>query len=245
MNPVLADFSLAKLFDGKARGSTHTGEVGTSTYKAPEIYHSEAYNLLSDVYSLGVVFLELFHGILEADKDKSAFKYVEDIRNKLSKTQPLPILLYCMLDPNPKTRISCEEALKLDVFRNFPFPTSIKKTLDKIVRVPRTKSSYSQSSRPKKSKKKVQTEEDEETELADYFFEALEFSNPLTKQAAIVYHSMAAQPMEHCMILAGKMFESELLDMSCVEEFLEEFDIEDYIESEMNIFVAMDFCLFI
>jgi len=104
MNPILADFSLAKIFDGSENAPTHTDSVGTCTYKSPEVYQKETYGLVSDVYSLGVVFLELFDGILKIDKDKAAFRYVEEIRLKLSKTQPLPQLLYKMLEPNPKKK---------------------------------------------------------------------------------------------------------------------------------------------
>jgi len=73
----------------------------------------------------------------------------------------------------------------------------------------------------------------------------LEFSNPLTKQAALIYHTISQEPMEHCMVLAGKMFESDLLDMTCVDDFVEDFDIDEYLDAEMNIFKAVDFCLYI
>jgi serine/threonine protein kinase len=71
--PVLIDFSLAKLVDtvmcsGGANvvlsseddePTQHTGEVGTVTYTAPEVVAQEAYSLPMDVWSVGVVLLEL------------------------------------------------------------------------------------------------------------------------------------------------------------------------------------------
>jgi len=55
-NPVLADFSLAKIFDTTLKGTTHTPGLGTTSYKAPEVYHEEIYDLSADVFSLGIVF---------------------------------------------------------------------------------------------------------------------------------------------------------------------------------------------
>lgn len=175
------------------------------------------------------------------DRDKAALKYVEEIRDKLSKTQPLPVMLYKMLEPNPSKRITCEEALRMEVFKKFMYPT-IEKTIQKRIRpLPEEELDDSDKSRKKSKKKDYPTEED----IAQRYYEALEFTNPLTKQAALVYHSMASEPMEHCMVIAGKMFEEELLDMSSVEDFIEDFDPDAYIDSEINIFRAMDFCLYI
>jgi len=240
MNPILADFSLAKIFDGSENAPTHTDSVGTCTYKSPEVYQKETYGLVSDVYSLGVVLLELFDGILKIDKDKAAFRYVEEIRLKLSKTQALPQLLYKMLEPNPKKRITCEEALKMDVFKKFTYP-KLEKTINKKIRARERKSTDETPRKKARRKESAETEE----ELAECCYEMLEFSNPLTKQAALIYHTISQEPMEHCMVLAGKMFESDLLDMTCVDDFVEDFDIDEYLDAEMNIFKAVDFCLYI
>ena len=47
LNAVLIDFSLAKIINGPMAmlppGSTHTGEIGTATYAAPEVVNSEPY----------------------------------------------------------------------------------------------------------------------------------------------------------------------------------------------------------
>ena len=39
-----------------------TASMGTPTYTAPEIVNGEAYGVKADVFSMGVVLLELFHG---------------------------------------------------------------------------------------------------------------------------------------------------------------------------------------
>ena len=85
--PVLTDFSLAKVVEaateqpaatkekaGKKRkhdkgaadkggAAVHTSAMGTPTYTAPEIVSGGSdYGTQADVWSMGVVFYELFHG---------------------------------------------------------------------------------------------------------------------------------------------------------------------------------------
>lgn len=142
--PVLADFSLAKVVGGKAtliasedssgsklcskkkrrrrgdiddRGDNSTPELtcsmGTPTYTAPEIVHCENYGVKADVWSMGVIFLELFNGTaLDADKDKHALSQIEEIKAKLS-DKPLPSLLKAMLEVDPEQRVSAAEALAM------------------------------------------------------------------------------------------------------------------------------------
>ena len=98
---MLADFSLAKVVNGRAgddadaegaRGRPRkkrkqarkgaaddaddapalTASMGTPTYTAPEIVNGEAYGVGADVFSLGVVLLELFHGAVTAPHRPSA-----------------------------------------------------------------------------------------------------------------------------------------------------------------------------
>lgn len=57
----LADFGLAKRTD--VRRSTLAGVVGTTTHQAPEIHRMRPHTAASDVFSMGVVFLELLTGL--------------------------------------------------------------------------------------------------------------------------------------------------------------------------------------
>ena len=59
-NPILADFSLAKVFSGLCNEGTHTGSIATVTYRAPEVFYKKKYGFPSDIWSLGVVFYEIF-----------------------------------------------------------------------------------------------------------------------------------------------------------------------------------------
>merc|ERR1719407_363034 len=68
-----------------------TASMGTPTYTAPEIVNGESYGVKADVFSMGVVFLELFTGeALDAEKNKHALEQLNNIRSKLSKEKPIP-----------------------------------------------------------------------------------------------------------------------------------------------------------
>ena len=129
-DPVLIDFSLSKYIadagidavresksaDSHSISRLHTGDSGSPTYMAPEVYRKEAYCEKCDMYSTGVVLLEIILGEnLPVDKDKAAFKYVQDMKEKLPK-RPFPDVVRKLLDSDPSTRASAREALSLNVF---------------------------------------------------------------------------------------------------------------------------------
>ena len=114
----LIDFSLAKIMplenDGIADGSrTHTPEVGTATYIAPEVYAKMPYGFKSDAYSAGVCLLEMFSGAkLQTDRDKAALVLVRKKKDELPPAdKPLPALLRSLLEEDPATRLSCRQVL--------------------------------------------------------------------------------------------------------------------------------------
>lgn len=70
--------------NGEEDGAPLTESMGTPTYRAPEIVNGESYGVKADVFSLGVVFLELFTGAeLDAWKDKHALAMLAEKREKL------------------------------------------------------------------------------------------------------------------------------------------------------------------
>jgi len=256
MMPVLADFSLAKLFDENLEGDTHTPGPGTPTYKAPEVYREEGYGLSADVFSLGVCLFEVFNGILTLDRDKAALGFFEGVRSKMSKEKPIPVLLHGMLDPDPATRLTALAALESPAFekihnkpisaaggKKLPLPPIVK-VVNKLLSVKREGAAT-----PKKGKKsrKEGAAKKKGDAGGDFgkLMTLLEFSNPMTQAAAKVYHATSGAPREYCMVLAGRLYEAELLGMGAVEDFLEDFDLDDYVNYELKIFRAMDYCLFI
>jgi len=58
----------------------HIPPQGTPTYIAPEVVSGNSYGLKADVWSLGVVFYEMFNGaLLEQSKDKHALAHLEQV----------------------------------------------------------------------------------------------------------------------------------------------------------------------
>ncbi|KAL9243534.1 hypothetical protein vseg_017409 [Gypsophila vaccaria] len=62
MNPKIADFGLAKLFESAQKFGNTVRVVGTQGYMAPEYMMSGDYSDKSDVYSYGIMLLEIVSG---------------------------------------------------------------------------------------------------------------------------------------------------------------------------------------
>ena len=116
--PVLIDFSLAKFVAGPHAvlppGATHTGSVGTPTYTAPEVVAREAYGLPSDLWSVGVVLLELLLGELDADRDKAAARLIEEQKAALPDS-PFAALVRALLEVDVERRATAQDVRVLGV----------------------------------------------------------------------------------------------------------------------------------
>jgi eukaryotic-like serine/threonine-protein kinase len=139
---VLIDFSLAKITrpecvmgtvvdgllpstdDGSdVEGTTHTPSVGTPTYRAPEVVAEEPYGLASDLWSVGVVLLEMLRGKeIEALKDKGATALINEYVSMLPLGQPFPTLIRGLLQPDPTKRWTAYQALQCPLFQKFDLP---------------------------------------------------------------------------------------------------------------------------
>ncbi len=58
--PKICDFNLAKSFGGFHRAGTHSTNVVTSPYRAPELWRNESYSYGIDTWAVGVILLELY-----------------------------------------------------------------------------------------------------------------------------------------------------------------------------------------
>ncbi|TVU33196.1 hypothetical protein EJB05_24984, partial [Eragrostis curvula] len=67
MNPKISDFGLARLFGGDQSQDTTNRVVGTYGYMAPEYALRGQYSMKSDIYSFGVLILEILTGTRNSD----------------------------------------------------------------------------------------------------------------------------------------------------------------------------------
>ena len=144
MEPVLIDFSLAKFVTDSGSAATprtsssssasssassssaapgagrvHTTNCGTATYTAPEVYACEAYGCACDVWSAGVVLLELTRGeMLGTSRDKAAFRAIGTMLETLPVDKPMPTLLRALLVVDPASRATARDSLAMTVFAN-------------------------------------------------------------------------------------------------------------------------------
>merc|ERR1740133_585052 len=97
VHAFVMDLRLAKFVDANNSldsEPTHTPSIGTPTYRAPEVVEEEPYGLPSDLWSVGVVLLELLQGkCIESFKDKGALEFISQQLEILPKGQPFPSLI--------------------------------------------------------------------------------------------------------------------------------------------------------
>jgi len=124
-NPILADFTLSKVFNRICKTGTHTGKIATVTYRAPEVVANKPYGFPADVWSLGVVFYELFSGKqLSAQKDNEALDFLARKVKKI-KNDPIGQMVKGLLHPDPNKRWTAKEALHSEVFGDFCINSNI------------------------------------------------------------------------------------------------------------------------
>jgi serine/threonine protein kinase len=251
MSMKLCDFSLSKLFDDKMEetGVTHTPEVGTSTYRAPEQIWEDWYSFSADVWSIGVVILEMVNGIIKASKDKSAYNYIMDLRRKFGSSH-LSKLLKSILQKDPDVRINCKEALKMELFKELP-KSEFKKVLNKTLvydkpKEKKKKVKINAASRRSKLKKSTTSRKIKKLNEYEKICEKFEFENPMTPASAEIYHKKTNENIIDCVLLASKMYEYYTIDIiEDVGNKIKDFDLTRYLESEKRILISMDYCLFI
>lgn len=252
MNVKLCDFSLAKFFDDKMEevGVTHTPEVGTDTYRAPEQIWENWYSFAADVWSIGVVMIEMFNGLLKEEKDKSAYRHIMDIRQSLG-SKPLPRLLKSILQKDPSTRITCKEALNSDLFRDFSKPT-LKKVVKKTLIYQKSKTNEKKkrknnaASRQAKMRKTITSRKLQKLNEYESISKKLDFENPMTSYAAEIYHRNTDENIVDCVLLASKIYEYYTVDIiEDVSDRYKDFDLERYLQAEKRILIGMNYCLFV
>lgn len=88
-------------------------DVGTIGYIAPEIMNGSVYNELADLYSLGIVFLEIFCDI-KTDMEK--MHLIEDARDNnlnLNLDKDVEMIINGLINVNPENRYNTDKCISL------------------------------------------------------------------------------------------------------------------------------------
>ncbi|KAK6142491.1 hypothetical protein DH2020_022839 [Rehmannia glutinosa] len=78
MNPKISDFGLARIIEGKGTETSTNKVVGTYGYMSPEYALDGKFSIKSDVFSFGVVMLEIISG-----KTNTGFYHPREVLNLL------------------------------------------------------------------------------------------------------------------------------------------------------------------
>ena len=221
--PVLADYNITKFYNDINNKGTHTGEIATETYRAPEILTENGYGFGVDIWSLGITFYEMYTRLSKEDEiykkicinknnkydyDKNMIKFLSDEFHKFKKTK-LGYMILRMLEINPKYRITAEQLVEYDF---------IKGTKNKKEIVSKTK------------------EIEISKEIYDeYYMIELDIQKKITLYAAQTYYEKTNCSARAAVELAHKFYETEIKIS----------DSEDYVEEELQIFKDMNYNLFV
>ena len=128
LNPKICDFGWSvEIGKNEKRGTF----CGTYEYMAPEIYENEKYNVSVDIWSLGVLLYEMFHGF-SPFSSKSVFKIYRNIveegfKFKEGMDEDAKNLIKMILQNDPKKRPDLDEILKNEFIRKFNFEEVLEK----------------------------------------------------------------------------------------------------------------------
>lgn len=238
-------------------GARHSQGVGTPLYMAPEVIGTAEYGASADMWSLGIVLLEVFDNEFctkfnECEKEKTAHALIAETVSRLG-TKPIPSILRGTLEVDPSARMSARTALDLLRAATSKSPTDGNQTLD-FPEVHLGSSVVDASSG---------LAEDVVKKLDQWssFFQC----SVRTRNYAAWYTSLSetatSNPL-HALVLAGRLYENdpeatpfydleELLDWAFEDEDLDdvmadalETGLESYAEAELRILRELNYQLY-
>ena len=104
----IGDFGLAiSIYD------VNTEEVGTYGYIAPEILEGNKYTFKSDLYSLGIIFLEIFKNFKTNMEKVLCIKNIKKNNILELEDENIKKIIINLLNSNPEKRMSIDDIEKI------------------------------------------------------------------------------------------------------------------------------------
>jgi hypothetical protein len=239
--------------DDGAESRPSTEACGTVCYIPPQQIRKQNYSSLCDIWSAGVIVLEMFQNKrLEAERDKAALKAVAEARERLNKEKPVPLLLRGMLAEEEVDRLSAAQCLASPAFacleegsgsgaRAQASGADELRAPAKCAKAPRAEEPIGLFPHARFAKN---TGSAAMTGVMRKLARQLDYEDSPTGNAAIFYAELCAPPHLVCsMHFAAKVFEPETLDLQELEEIFSDFDADDQKAYELALLRALDFDL--
>ena len=285
LKAVLIDFSLAKILpesnmittelSEKKRSASscgeqvrHTSEVGTVGYTPPEVIDGQPYGKPMDLWSVGVVLLEMLQNkCLVSTKPNQALSETEHALSQLAKYQPFPDLIRSLLKTDPAQRVSARQALQHPVFAKFGLSEPKLRSISLAEALPYAENEEEEENiSPKKNlpqkDKKVKRDPILEKRMRriEKLCKELDSKNPITATTALEYCQQlyelddeldkpdSSQGLLDCVILAFRFWELEVLDLKSLDDAttgsFAKWTLENYVDNEGCLFMMLDYCLY-
>lgn len=207
-NPVLCDFSLSKIYHGIAFEGTHTGNIATRTFRAPEIIEKKGYSFPVDSWAFGIIIYMLFYNVNTKDlstDEEAMYFYLHNVKKLKSSILNNSIKGLLLKDPN--IRWGPEKVLKY-MFKDSIAPPIIWESV-KSFRISKT---------------------------IKIICKNFEVEKRITRWAAQNYWNKTNCSPYSAVALACKFFETELRDFPELEEFPED-EFEIFKALNYNLFI--------
>lgn len=130
----IADFGFAKQYDILDEDSISSTLCGTPMYLSPELIKHKKYTLVSDLWSIGIIFYQLIHHTTPFKKPKNILELIHNIdtmkyKYKSELNGDIKDLLSKLLQTDPHRRINWDNFITHEYFSD-EYPTGINNSLE-------------------------------------------------------------------------------------------------------------------
>ena len=115
MNPIIIDFSLSN-------NTVNTGNICSFVYRPPEIFKNKPYNFSIDMWSFGVMMIEMYtKKFLNFNSQIEIFNYLKKIKNKIINNSYFFLIKNILID-DPTQRLTSFQCINL-IKPSYIFPS--------------------------------------------------------------------------------------------------------------------------